>query len=104
MQNLSFSSVVSKIDCPDSTAKFVLKQLREMGLVEFDRGTPLTFTKFGNQVLGVLRECSSASEHLAPVSSFGKRSGRKTGNQKTRVQLPAFPLKTKKGDKNERRR
>ena len=51
-QNFTFSKTVKELSktYPQSTAKHVLKHLRHLGLVDFENGQPLYFTKLGSLI------------------------------------------------------
>lgn len=60
LNGLSYSGIVRQLEgkYPQSTVKYILKRLRDLGLVNFDVGRPLVLTRLGN----IVRESCSVSE------------------------------------------
>lgn len=50
LQGLTFSGIVRELskNYPQSTVKYVLKFLRSAGLLDFENGQPMQFTKLGS--------------------------------------------------------
>ena len=71
LQGESFSSIVRKLNLPESTAKYNLKKLKQKNLLDFGDsaypGKPLTFTPLGYAFVQVLRGHSIEGVRSAPV-------------------------------------